>query len=147
VNWIRSTLTDDNGRFDVAYVSLFGVMGAVIGAIGVMCVLSAFAFYRCVPVVRETVALVTCSYDPQPLGIAIGAACGGFATALGALAGYMLATRPPRPAAPVQQPSPVNIQMQPQTPPPPADGPEAIAILQPPAKLADPPKAPRKRRR
>ncbi len=146
MNWIRSTLTDDDGRFDVAFVSLFGVMGAVIGAIGTMCALSAYSFFRCQPVVREALALVTCTYDPQPLGIAIGATCGGFATALGALAGYMAATRPPRPATPAQQPSPVNIQMQPNAPQVPAPpGADAIAILQPPAKLE--PTTTRKRKR
>jgi hypothetical protein len=93
MNWICSTLTDGEGRFDVAYVSLFGVMGAVIGSIAVMCAMSIVAYMRCTPIVRETAALVTCTYDPQPLGIAIAAVCGGFATALGALAGYMLATR------------------------------------------------------
>ncbi len=113
MNWIRSTLTDDDGRYDVAFVSLFCVMGAVVNTIVTMCVVSTFAYLRCRSFEVNGV-IVNCTYDPQPLGIAIGAVCGGFATALGALAGYMLATRPPRPAAPQQQPSPVNISMQPQ---------------------------------
>lgn len=94
MRWITSCLTDDKGNFDVAYVSLFVVMFAVLAAILIMCVMSVVSFLRCQPVVRETMALVQCVYDPQPLGIAVGAVCGGFSTALGALAGYMLATRP-----------------------------------------------------
>ena len=95
MNWITSTLTDDTGRYDVAYVSLFYIMFAVVGAIIVMCIVSTSAYFRC-QVFTVNGVIVNCTYDPQPLGIAIGAACGGFATALGALAGYMLATRGPR---------------------------------------------------
>jgi len=115
MNWIKSTLTDDGGRYDVAYVSLFYIMGAVVGAIAVMCTVSTAAYFRC-QVFTVNGVIVNCTFDPQPLGIAIGAACGGFATALGALAGYMLATRPPRPAAPPQQASAVTIMSGPAAP-------------------------------
>jgi len=115
VNWIKSTLIDDNGRYDVAYVSLFGIMAAVLSSVVVMCTVSTMAYFRC-QVFTVNGVIVNCTYDPQPLGTAIGFACGGFATALGALAGYMMATRPPRPAAPPQQPSAVTIMQAPVAP-------------------------------
>lgn len=109
MNWIASSLQDEYGRYDVAYVSLFGVMGGVLGSIIVMTAMSVVSYLRCDTIVRETV-LINCVYNPEPLGTAIGYVCTGFGVALGALAGYMAATRPTRPAAPPQQPSPITIQ-------------------------------------
>lgn len=95
MNWIRESITDDRGIADVAYVSLFGVMIAVLGSILFMCLVSGIAYGRCVEVL-DVNPQVLCRFDPQPLGIAVGAVCGGFATALGGLAAYMAATRRPR---------------------------------------------------
>ena len=92
MSWIRESITDDRGIADVAYVSLFGVMVAVLGSILFMCLFSGIAYWRCVEVLT-TAPQVLCRFDPQPLGIAVGAVCGGFATALGGLAAYMAATR------------------------------------------------------
>lgn len=90
MSWIRESVTDSNGQYDVAFVSLFGVGAATIGAIPFMCFMAWLSWLRCVPSDK-----VSCSFDPQPLGIAIGAAAGGFATAVAALAAYMAATRKP----------------------------------------------------
>lgn len=89
MSWLRGSLTDASGLWDVAYVALFGVAVATIGAIPFMCAMSAVAYFRCHP--SSTLA---CAYDPQPLGTAIGLVCGAFSTALVALAAYMAATRP-----------------------------------------------------
>lgn len=98
--WPRESISDENGLADVAYVGFFMVGGAVVSAIVAMTVTAVVAAY-----VRCRASAAACTFDPQPLGIAIGAACTGLATALGALAGYMVATRrQPRPAAP---PAPV----------------------------------------
>ena len=85
MNFFRGSCTDENGHWDVAYVSLFGVGTAVICAIPFMCLMALASWLRC-----------SCTFDPQPLGVAIGATCGGFATAVGGLAAYMAATRPPK---------------------------------------------------
>lgn len=95
MNWIRESITDERGLADVAYVSLFGVMVAVLGAILFMCLFSGIAYWRCTEALTIN-PQVLCRFDPQPLGIAVGAVCGGFATALGGLAAYMAATRRPR---------------------------------------------------
>lgn len=80
----REAITDADGLVDVSYLALFWVMVSVLGAITFICAMSVVAFIRCT---------ANCLFDPQPLGIAVGAICTGFATALGALAGYMAATR------------------------------------------------------
>lgn len=88
----REAITDSSGVVDVSYLALFWVMVSVLGAITFVCAMTAIVFLRC---------NANCTFDPQPLGFAVGAICAGFATALGSLAGYMLATRrrdaPPAP--------------------------------------------------
>lgn len=91
---LRQAITDENGVVDVAYLALFWVMVSVLGSIAFLCVMSTFSFVRCHQVAATaTTPAVLCLFDPQPLGLAIGAICGGFATALGGLAAYMAATR------------------------------------------------------
>lgn len=97
MHWLRGALTDDRGQWDVAFIALFAVGLAVFLTIPFICLLSAAAYFRCVPYVREGAVVAACVFDPQPLGIAIGAVCGGFATSIGALAAYMAATRRPLP--------------------------------------------------
>jgi hypothetical protein len=89
-HWLRSALTDEHGQFDIAYIGMGALIVIVLGAIPSLLLMAVWALYA------------GRAFDPQPLGIAIGAVCGGFAAALGSLAGYMAATRPTRPAtAPV----------------------------------------------
>ena len=95
MDWIRESISDEHGVADVAYVSLFIIVFAVLGAIAFVCLMSAVSFCMCHELPMTTPPTL-CRFDPQPLGIAVGAICTGFATALGALAAYMAATRPPR---------------------------------------------------
>jgi hypothetical protein len=110
--------TDSDGNWDVAYVSLFGVMMATVGPIAVMTIMGVVAHLRCVPheviaKASEQVTVVACVYDPQPLGVAIGAAAGGFGVALGALAAYMAMTRRPTPSTIKTESSVTTTQTQP----------------------------------
>lgn len=86
-------LKDQDGDYDVAYVALFAIATAVFAAIPFLCLMTAIAFFKCEPIIQQGITPIICTFDPQPVGIAIGAVCTGFATALGALAGYMAATR------------------------------------------------------
>lgn len=84
VGWLKGAATDERGLWDAAYISLM-VLAAMVA----------------LTVVYEMVMIALAwrtgkAYDPQPLGLAVGAICAGFASALGALAGYMAATRPHR---------------------------------------------------
>lgn len=98
MKWLKQALTDSHGVYDVAYISLFAISLSILGTVPFLCIAAWISYSRCVPVVSERLPLVTCSFNPEPLGIAIGAIAAGFATALGALAGYMAATRPRKPA-------------------------------------------------
>jgi hypothetical protein len=106
VNIFREAVTDSTGAVDVANLSLFLVMNAVLSTVFFICVMAYLSYIRCAPSPAQVVGVaptqtiipaVTCAFDPQPIGLAIGAVFAGFATALGALAAYMAATRPPRP--------------------------------------------------
>lgn len=86
MNWLRSALTDEAGQYDIAYIGMGALIVIVLGAIPSLLLMAVWALYA-----GKT-------FDPQPLGVAIGAVCAGFAAALGSLAGYMAATRKPREA-------------------------------------------------
>jgi hypothetical protein len=102
----REAIRDEKGLVDVAYLSLYVVTLLVLGAITFTCLMTAWSFISCIEVL-DIKPPILCRFDPQPLGIAVGAICGGFATALAALAAYMAATRP-RPNVVV--PAQVNVQ-------------------------------------
>lgn len=82
MNWLRGAATDERGYWDAAYICVL-----VLGALVVLTVLGELALVAAAWKTGK-------AYDPQPLGVAVAAVCGGFATALGGLAGYMAATRP-----------------------------------------------------
>lgn len=93
---LQGALRDENGQGDIAYIAMGGLGLAVLGPVLLMTAMSMVAHFRCTPqvlVIKDAVTVIKCDYDPQPLGTAIGLACGGFGVALGALAAYMAATR------------------------------------------------------
>ena len=70
----RSAVTG-SGDIDAGYLAMYCVMVAVIGAIPIMCVGSLWAMHLD----------PTHQFHVQDLGIGVGAVCGGFATAIGAV--------------------------------------------------------------
>lgn len=102
----HSAIVDEKGQVDIGNLSLFWVLISVLGSITFVSVMSAWSFGACVQDM-EAVPPVLCRYDPQPFGIAVGAICGGFATALGALGVYMRLVQAPKDAP---LPSPVQVQ-------------------------------------
>lgn len=98
VSWLREAISDENGIADAAYISIIWALVAVIGTVSFLCGMSAVSYYRCYQIAdvgQGVRAQVPCVYDPQPLGVAIGAVLAAFAGLIGALAGYMAATRRP----------------------------------------------------
>lgn len=75
--WIHSAITDDNGEVDVGNLGLFALIGLVLGVIPLLCA----------GVIAHGVLAACCRvdlpFDAQALGIAVGAVCSGFATAIG----------------------------------------------------------------
>lgn len=78
-HWLRDAVTDAHGDFDVANIGVAVLIAMTIGA----CVVACYALLA--------------GKDPQPLGVAVGAIFGGFATALGALGVYRWGDRRPPP--------------------------------------------------
>jgi hypothetical protein len=74
--WILDAITDDSGAIDVGNLGLFILIGLVLGVIPFMC---AGALTKAVLSIWK----VDFNFDPQTLGVAVGAVCGGFATAIG----------------------------------------------------------------
>lgn len=89
----HQAIRDEKGYVDIAYYSLFWVMLVTVGSIPIVMLMSVLEFWRCVPLITD-LAVVNCFYKAP--GADVGFICGGFSTALIALAGYMAATRPPR---------------------------------------------------
>jgi uncharacterized membrane protein len=98
--WLREAISDVDGMADAAYIVVLWVAIGVLCSIAFICIMSAISYFRCYTIAdvgQGIRAQVPCVYDPWPTGSAIGAVCTAFAALLGALAGYMAATRrPPR---------------------------------------------------
>lgn len=89
VSLFREAIVDDKGQVDVANVALYWVMLSVLGAITFACLMSLASWAAsCFGKAHQ------CSYDPQPLGVAVGAICAGFASALTALGVYVRLIQP-----------------------------------------------------
>jgi hypothetical protein len=96
MGWLREAIQDENGVADAAYVSIMWALVSVVGTVLFLCVLSLISYMRCYNIAdvgQGVRAQVPCVFDPQPLGVAIGAVLAAFAGLIGALAGYMAATR------------------------------------------------------
>jgi hypothetical protein len=96
MTWLREAVSDDRGLADMAYISIGGLVVALICSLIFLCTMSAISYARCTKI--EDVgqgmrAAVPCTYDPQPIGIAIAASLGAFGSPIAALAAYMAATR------------------------------------------------------
>lgn len=98
LRWLREAISDENGQADIAYASIAALTGAAIGALTFICTMATIAYFRCVPLIKPDV-VVNCYFDPLPMGQAVGLIFGAFGALIGALAGYMAATRKPRTAS------------------------------------------------
>jgi hypothetical protein len=85
MSFFREAVVDANGQVDVANLGFYWVTVHVLGAIVFVCAMSAWSFARCE---------AHCTFDPQPLGVAVVAILGGYATTLAALGTYMRLVQP-----------------------------------------------------
>lgn len=98
---LKGALTDEDGLWDIAYVSLGVVTALLVFAALNMVALVWVDWATCKPQVilptKESpniaVTIISCKPDVLALGQAFGLAAGAFSTALLALAAYMAATR------------------------------------------------------
>jgi Na+/proline symporter len=94
--WLREAISDEKGQADMAYISIGGLILVMLGSIAFLCSMSAISYARCTQIVdvsKDQRAAVACTYDPNPLGLAIAACLGAFGSPIAALAMYMGQTR------------------------------------------------------
>lgn len=93
--WVRESISDENGQADIAYVAIAALTTGALGSLAFISFMAAVAYFQCTPLVKPDV-VVNCTFDPLPMGQAAGLIFGAFGALIGALAGYMVATRTPR---------------------------------------------------
>lgn len=95
----REAISDDQDRADMAYISIGALTVAALASLIFIFTMSAIDYYNCKPVTtiaagsEPVTSVIPCRYDPLPLGQAAGLIFGAFSALIGALAGYMAATR------------------------------------------------------
>jgi hypothetical protein len=104
MRWLREAISDRDGLADMAYISIGALTVAAIAALVFIFAMSIIAWNACEPVANvttdvqqqaaaRTVEIKRCGFDPLPVGQAVGLIFGAFGALIGALAGYMAATR------------------------------------------------------
>lgn len=99
MSWLREAISDENHLADMAYVAIGALVLSLVSAVAFLCIMSAVAYARCEKIVDVgkppdlVRAAIPCDYDPNPLGLSIAACIAAFGSPIGALAGYMVATR------------------------------------------------------
>ena len=84
------------GLADMAYIAIGALTVSAIAALAYILVMATVSYTRCTHIVdvgEGTRAAIACTFDPLPVGQAAGLIFGAFAALIGALAGYMAATR------------------------------------------------------
>jgi len=94
-HWVRVTLTDSQGDWDVGNMGLACLIVIVLGTVPYIWVMSTLAAHD-----------VTIHFVADEIGSAVGKICAGFAAALGALGVYRVgdAKRPPSDPVPPKAP-------------------------------------------
>lgn len=96
LDWLSEAIRDENQQVDAAYVAVLWALAGALSSSTFILTMSAISYFRCYTIADVgggIRAQVPCIYDPQPVGVAIASIFAAFAALLGALAGYMAATR------------------------------------------------------
>jgi hypothetical protein len=100
MRWLREACSDSDSQIDMAYIVIGGLAVSAICALAFIFTMSAVDYQHCQPTISlsnspedQTRHIVPCRFDPLPVGQAAGLIFGAFSALIGALAGYMAATR------------------------------------------------------
>jgi hypothetical protein len=100
MGWLREACSDSESQVDMAYIVIGGLAVSAIFALAFIFAMSAIDYSHCQPTISlsntpddQTRHIVPCRFDPLPVGQASGLIFGAFSALIGALAGYMAATR------------------------------------------------------
>lgn len=96
---MREAISDREGIADMAYIAIGALTVSAIVALAFIFGMSAWDYAHCDPITTiskgdtSVASVVPCRFDPLPIGQAAGLIFGAFGALIGALAGYMAATR------------------------------------------------------
>jgi heme/copper-type cytochrome/quinol oxidase subunit 2 len=96
MNWMRESVSDEHKQVDIAYVSIAVVVVIMAVSVAFICSMSVVVYARCTQVVdvgQGVRAAIPCEWDAWGVGSAVAAILAAFTGPVGALAGYMAATR------------------------------------------------------
>jgi hypothetical protein len=96
MKWLREAISDEGGLADMAYIAIGALTVSAIASLMFVMAMSTVSYVRCTHIVDvgdKVRAAIPCTFDPLPVGQAAGLIFGAFAALIGALAGYMAATR------------------------------------------------------
>lgn len=96
MSWLREAISDSDGLADMAYVSIGGLTVSAITTLGYIIGMETVSYFRCtqiVDVAKNVRAAVPCQFNSLPIGQAASLIFAAYAALIGALAGYMVATR------------------------------------------------------
>src|SRR6266852_1745429 len=96
MTWLREAISDENNLADAAYISILSIAALLVSVVAFLCAMSVVSYFRCVHIADASygkIVTTPCVFEPQPLALGIAAAIGAFGAPIGALAGYMAATR------------------------------------------------------
>ncbi len=112
MDWLREAISDAEGLADMAYIVIGALAVSAIFALVFIFSMSAIDYRNCQPTITISTAtngtegmdvsaasasdsrhIAPCRFDPLPVGQAAGLIFGAFGALIGALAGYMAATR------------------------------------------------------
>lgn len=111
MKWLREACSDSDKQVDMAYIVIGGLAVSAICALAFIFTMSAVDYMSCQPQIvisngdQNTRMITPCKFDPLPVGQAAGLIFGAFSALIGALAGYMAATRR-QPMTPKKTPAP-----------------------------------------
>ena len=96
---IREAISDEHGVADIAYITIGALAVTAIFSLIFIFGMALVDYMSCTPITtiskggQDTTSVIPCRFDPLPLGQAAGLIFGAFGALIGALAGYMAATR------------------------------------------------------
>ena len=112
MGWLREAISDSDGLGDMAYIVIGALAVSAIFSLVFILSMSAIDYRNCQPTISISTAskgtegtdvsaaatsdsrhITPCRFDPLPVGQAAGLIFGAFGALIGALAGYMAATR------------------------------------------------------
>jgi hypothetical protein len=113
ISIFRSAVTNVDGSVNVGYLTMYVVVGILLGAVPLMILGAYIEMWFGVPVLNAAGVVVayTHEFKVSGLGAGIGFAAGGLATSLGAIALFLKADATPAPVLPPAPSSDTNVNI------------------------------------